>query len=85
MSVTNIFSGKILHVKLTQDRTFMGLHWNERVVIYPLGIKFDVLHRLRLRKQNHLLYDEHLIVGVDGLMELSVIWNTKGTSQSEYY
>lgn len=46
-------------------------------MIYPLGIEFDVLHRLRLRKQNHLLYDVHLIVGIDGLMELSIIWKTQ--------
>lgn len=48
-----------------------------RLVIYPLRIELDVLHRLRLRKQNHLLDDVHLIVGIDGLMELSIIWKTQ--------
>lgn len=56
-----------------------------RVVIYPLRIEFDVLHRLRLGKQNHLLYDVHLVVGVDGLMELSIIWKTQKTSGSDLY
>lgn len=42
-------------------------------VIYSLGVQLDVLHRLRLGKQQHLLDDVHLIVGVDGLMELPVI------------
>lgn len=48
-----------------------------RVMIYPLRIKFDVLHRLRVGKQNHLLYDVHLVVGIDGLVELSIIWTTQ--------
>ncbi len=42
-------------------------------MIYPLWIEFDMLNRLRLRKQNHLLDDVHLIIGIDGLMELSII------------
>lgn len=44
-----------------------------KVVIYPLRIKLDVLHWLRLSEQNHLLNNVHLIVGIDGLMELSII------------
>lgn len=54
-----------------------------RSVIYPLRIQLDVLHRLRLRKQSQLLYDVHLIVGIDGFMELSIIWKTKETNLSE--
>lgn len=42
-------------------------------MIYPLWVEFDVLHGLRLRKQNHFLNDVHLIVGIDGLVELSII------------
>lgn len=48
-----------------------------RVVIYPLRIEFNVLHGLRLGKQDQLLYDVHLIVGIDGFMELSIIWKTE--------
>lgn len=54
-------------------------------MIYPLRIEFDVLYRLRLRKQSHLLYDVHLIVGIDGLVELSIIWKTQRTSGSDLY
>lgn len=32
-----------------------------------------MLHRLRLRKQNHLFNDVHLIVDIYGFMELPVI------------
>lgn len=46
-------------------------------VIYPLRIQFDVLHRLRLRKQNNLFYDVHFIIDVDGFMEFSIIWKTE--------
>lgn len=56
-----------------------------RFVIYPLRIELDVLHRLRLGKQNHLLDDVHLIVGIDGLMELSIIWKTQRTSGCDLY
>lgn len=43
-------------------------------MIYPLRVQFDVLHRFRLSKQHHLLDDVHLIVGVDGLVELPVVY-----------
>lgn len=54
-------------------------------MIYPLRIEFDVLHRLRLRKQNHLFNDVHLIVGINGLMELSIVWKTQRMSGSDLY
>lgn len=41
--------------------------------LYPLRVQLNVLHGLRLRKQNHLLYDVHLVINVDGLVELSII------------
>lgn len=44
---------------------------------YPLRVEFDMLDRLRLGKQDHLLYDVHLVIGIDGLVELSIIWNTE--------
>lgn len=56
-----------------------------KVVIYPLRIKLNVLHRLRLSEQNHLLYNVHLVIGIDGLMEFSIIWKTHRTSGSEIY
>lgn len=37
-------------------------------VIYSLRVELDVLHTLRSGKQNHLLDDVHLVVGVDGLV-----------------
>lgn len=43
-------------------------------MIYPLGVQFDVLHRFGLREQQHLLDDVHPIVGIDGLVELPVIY-----------
>lgn len=52
----------------------------KRLLIYPLRIQLNVLHRLRLRKQSQLFYDVHLIVGVDGFMELPIIWKTKETN-----
>lgn len=42
-------------------------------MIYPLWVQFDVLHGFRLSKQHHLLDDVHLVVGVDGLVELPVV------------
>lgn len=48
-----------------------------RSVIHPLRVELDVLHRLRLSKQNHLLDDVHLIVGIDGLVKLPIIWESE--------
>lgn len=50
-------------------------------LVYPLWVQFDVLHRLRLSKQNHLLNDVHLIIGIDGLVQLSVIYKTRLVSK----
>lgn len=52
---------------------------DDTVVIYPLWVQFDVLHRFRLRKQHHLLDDVHLIVGIDGLMEFPVVYTVEMT------